>query len=114
MKITYTHFQLFCGFGGFAAGIDDAEESLYGFHGNWECIGAVDSAPDAVQRFNRYCRRPVAKLVDLFTLEQYRRYWDKDPPAGWREFTVEDLRALGAPSEEDREASRGGHFLGEI
>lgn len=100
-SIRFTHFQMFCGFGGLAAGIDDAEDSLYGLHGSWECIGAVDSNADAVERFNRYCQHPVAHLLDLFNEDQYRRYHGHEPPAGWQEVTPADLRAIAggrAPS----------------
>lgn len=90
----YSHFQLFCGLGGLAAGFDDARESAYGLEGSFECIGAVDVCADAVLRFNRYCRSPVAREGDLFSRAQYRAYWDREPGADWHEMTPVDLRNI--------------------
>jgi len=91
---TKYHLQLFCGVGGLSAGISDGGPVHHsGLVGRWECIGAFDNNPRTVAEYNRY-NSSVGKVVDFFTREQYRAYWGKEPPDGWRELTPQGLREL--------------------
>jgi len=92
----YTHFQLFCGLGGLSAGISDAREHLYGLSGRFQCLGAIDHDAPTIERYNRYTRSDHGWVVDMFNESQYRDYWGKPPPAGWREITAAELRGLTA------------------
>lgn len=88
-------FHVFCGMFAGAEGMERAEVSFRGLEGRFETVGgvdSVDSCPQTVAAANAYLGRPVAKVLDLFTRQQYADWHGHEPPAGWREASVGDLR----------------------
>ncbi|MBF3129436.1 DNA cytosine methyltransferase, partial [Pseudomonas aeruginosa] len=57
----------------------------------WVCLGGIDVDPAGLRDFERLAGVP-GTLLDLFTRDQYIRFHGKEPPAGWREATPEDIR----------------------
>lgn len=94
--LVLTHWHLCCGLGGAAQGGEHVEISTSaggrGLRATFRCLGGVDSSPSAVTAFSRYLGVP-ATLLDLFSRAQFVAYHGKQPPASWREASVEDLRA---------------------
>lgn len=86
------HFHLFCGLGGGAKGFNRSTVKVGNVRGISRCIGGIDADPQAVVDFNMLAGVPGTRL-DLFDLEQYRAFWGKEPPPGWREATPDDIRA---------------------
>lgn len=85
------HFHMCCGLGGGAKGFNKAKPVVGNIQGEWVCIGGVDVDPAGLRDFERLAGVP-GTLLDLFTRDQYIRFHDKEPPAGWREATAEDIR----------------------
>ncbi|WP_121394046.1 DNA cytosine methyltransferase [Pseudomonas aeruginosa] len=66
------------------------KRTLYHFH--FCCgLGGIDVDPAGLRDFERLAGVP-GTLLDLFTRDQYVRFHGKEPPAGWREATPEDIR----------------------
>lgn len=85
------HFHLCCGLGGGAKGFNRAKPIVGNMQAEWECIGGVDVDPAGLADFERLSG-VKGTLIDLFTRDQYIRFHGKEPPAGWREATPEDIR----------------------
>ncbi|MCO4016060.1 DUF1643 domain-containing protein [Pseudomonas aeruginosa] len=65
------------------------KRTLYHFH--FCCgLGGIDVDPAGLRDFERLAGVP-GTLLDLFTRDQYVRFHGKEPPAGWREATPEDI-----------------------
>ncbi|WIE53011.1 DNA cytosine methyltransferase [Pseudomonas sp. GM17] len=90
-KRTFKHFHFCCGLGGGAKGFNRARSVVGNMLGTWECIGGVDVDPVGLRDFERLAGVPGTQM-DLFTRDQYIRFHGKEPPAGWREATAEDIR----------------------
>ena len=88
---TYGVVHLFCGLGGFALGMQEAEEEYRGVRGNFVTLAGIDCDPEACADFEMYTGAPAVQM-DLFAREDYIAYHGKEPPEGWREVTPEDLR----------------------
>lgn len=89
------HFHLACGLGGGAKGFNMATPRAAGLIGKMRCIGGVDVDPAAIRDFER-ATGAKGTVLDLFSREQYIAFHGKEPPAGWREATTQDLhRAAG-------------------
>jgi hypothetical protein len=84
-------FHMFGAIGGGAKGFKRARARVGQMHGEWECIGSVDVDAAANRDFTRHIGVPATTL-DLADLEQYRAINGREPPAGWREATPNDLR----------------------
>lgn len=101
-----THFHFCGGSGLMALGMQEAHARVGTLEAEMECLGGFDADPGACADFKRLvgvhetCR-------DLFTVEQFRAFHGAcrtakkrcarcqntgEPPAGWREVTVEDVR----------------------
>lgn len=91
IKRTLYHFHFCCGLGGGAAGFNRARPRVGNVEAQWECLGGIDVDPAGLRDFERLAGVP-GTLLDLFTLDQYVRFHGKEPPAGWREATPEDIR----------------------
>ncbi|ATH02980.1 DNA cytosine methyltransferase [Pseudomonas aeruginosa] len=91
IKRTLYHFHFCCGLGGGAAGFNRARPRVGNVEAEWVCLGGVDVDPAGLRDFERLAGVP-GTLLDLFTREQYIRFHGKEPPAGWREATPEDVR----------------------
>lgn len=85
------HFHLFCGLGGGARGFNRGRARVRHLEARFRCIGGVDVSPAVVRDFERLAGAR-GTVLDLFDVGQYRAYHGKEPPAGWREATVEDIR----------------------
>ncbi|HBN9641106.1 MULTISPECIES: DNA cytosine methyltransferase [Pseudomonas] len=91
LKRTLYHFHFCCGLGGGAAGFNRARPRVGNVEAHWECLGGIDVDPAGLRDFERLAGVP-GTLLDLFTRDQYIRFHGKEPPAGWREATPEDIR----------------------
>lgn len=91
IKRTLYHFHFCCGLGGGAAGFNRARPRVGNVKAEWVCLGGIDVDPAGLRDFERLAGVP-GTLLDLFTRDQYVRFHGKEPPAGWREATPEDIR----------------------
>lgn len=91
LKRTLYHFHFCCGLGGGAKGFNRAKPVVGNVQANWECLGGIDVDPAGLADFSRLAGVP-GTLLDLFTRDQYIRFHGKEPPAGWREATADDVR----------------------
>ncbi|MCS8473491.1 DNA cytosine methyltransferase [Pseudomonas aeruginosa] len=91
IKRTLYHFHFCCGLGGGAAGFNRARPRVGNVEAEWVCLGGIDVDPAGLRDFERLAGIP-GTLLDLFTRDQYVRFHGKEPPAGWREATPEDVR----------------------
>ena len=91
VKRTLYHFHFCCGLGGGAKGFNRARPRVGNVEAQWECLGGIDVDPAGLRDFERLSGVP-GTLLDLFTRDQYIRFHGKEPPAGWREATPEDIR----------------------
>ncbi|HCF4510148.1 TPA: DNA cytosine methyltransferase [Pseudomonas aeruginosa] len=91
IKRTLYHFHFCCGLGGGAAGFNRARPRVGSVEAEWVCLGGIDVDPAGLRDFERLAGVP-GTLLDLFTRDQYIRFHGKEPPAGWREATPEDIR----------------------
>lgn len=91
LKRTLKHFHFCCGLGGGAKGFNKAKPIVGNIQAEWQCIGGVDVDPAGLADFERLSG-VKGTLLDLFTRDQYIRFHGNEPPAGWREATVEDIR----------------------
>jgi site-specific DNA-cytosine methylase len=86
----YSHFHVFCGLGGGAKGMNQAEEMVDGVRGRLVCLGGVDVDPEGCADF--YAATGThATTLDLFDREQYQDFWGHEPPKGWREAQPADI-----------------------
>ncbi|HEJ9850711.1 TPA: DNA cytosine methyltransferase [Pseudomonas aeruginosa] len=91
IKRTLYHFHFCCGLGGGASGFNRARPRVGNVEAEWVCLGGIDVDPAGLRDFERLAGVP-GTLLDLFTRDQYVRFHGKEPPAGWREATPEDIR----------------------
>jgi site-specific DNA-cytosine methylase len=91
LKRTLYHFHFCCGLGGGAKGFNRAKPVVGNVQADWECLGGIDVDPAGLADFSRLAGVP-GTLLDLFTRDQYIRFHGKEPPAGWREATADDVR----------------------
>ncbi len=91
LKRTLYHFHFCCGLGGGAAGFNRARPRVGNVEAEWVCLGGIDVDPAGLRDFERLAGVP-GTLLDLFTRDQYVRFHSKEPPAGWREATPQDIR----------------------
>ncbi|ENR4001547.1 TPA: DNA cytosine methyltransferase [Pseudomonas aeruginosa] len=91
IKRSLYHFHFCCGLGGGAAGFNRARPRVGNVEAEWVCLGGIDVDPAGLRDFERLAGVP-GTLLDLFTRDQYVRFHGKEPPAGWREATPEDIR----------------------
>ncbi|MCO5109982.1 MAG: DNA cytosine methyltransferase [Burkholderiaceae bacterium] len=87
-----TSFFLFGGSGAGAAGFKDADPSIGSIKGRMVVLGGMDVDRLACADFKMLTGVEQA-CVDLFSLEQYRAWNGCMPPEGWREATVDTVRA---------------------
>lgn len=91
LKKKLYHFHFCCGLGGGAKGFNRSRPRVGNVEAHWECLGGIDVSPSALRNFAKLAGVPGTNL-DLFTRDQYIRFHGKEPPAGWREATPEDVR----------------------
>lgn len=91
LRRTYKHFGFCCGLGSGMAGFNDSHPVVGNMQADWRCIGGVDVDPAALIDFEMLTGTK-GTLLDLFTRDQYTRFHGAEPPADWREATMEDIR----------------------
>lgn len=91
LKRTLKHFHFCCGLGGGAKGFNKSKPVVGNMQAEWQCIGGIDIDAAGLADFERLSG-VKGTLLDLFTRDQYIRFHGKEPPPGWREATVEDVR----------------------
>ncbi len=85
------HFHLFCGLGGGAAGFNNGEARVGSMQARFRCIGGVDVDPAGVRDFSKLAGVP-GTVLDMFDRDQYAAFHGAEPPAGWREASLDDIR----------------------
>lgn len=85
------HFHLFAGLGGGAAGFNRGEARVGSLQAKFRCLGGIDVNVAAIADFGRLAGVP-GTVLDLFDREQYVDFHGHEPPAGWREATLDDIR----------------------
>ncbi|MGO4326770.1 DNA cytosine methyltransferase [Cupriavidus sp. 2TAF22] len=91
----YKTFGFCCGLGGGAKGFKKAASQVGNMVATWKCIGGIDVDPAAARDFEKLVGVPCT-VMDLFTREMFTAFHGKEPPAGWREATPNDIkRAAG-------------------
>lgn len=93
MRQTYTVLHLFCGVGGAALGMQNADTEYRGIKADFLTLGGIDCDPDACKDFEILTGAP-AFCMDLFSREDYIAFHGHEPPAGWKEIKPEDIRRL--------------------
>lgn len=88
---TITHFHLFCGMGGGALGFNAGGARVGNATATMQCVGGIDSDPDACRDFTRLVGTN-ATCLDLFDAGQYEAFHGEPPPEGWEEATPADVR----------------------
>lgn len=91
-QTTFGVLHLFCGIGGAALGMQEAEAEWRGIHGTFYTLAGIDCDPEACRDFETLTGAPAVQM-DLFSREDYRAFHGHEPPEGWREATPADLRA---------------------
>ncbi len=85
------HFHLFSGLGGGAAGFNRGKARVGSLHARFRCLGGIDVSPAAIVDFGRLAGVP-GTVLDLFDRQQYADFHGHEPPYGWREATLDDIR----------------------
>jgi site-specific DNA-cytosine methylase len=92
-EVVIRHGHMACGIGAGAQGFNMANPRVGPLRGRFECAGGIDVDAGAIRNFQRLTGVP-GTVMDLFDEELYRAHHDKAPPAGWREATPADIRAV--------------------
>lgn len=90
-RVVIRHAHVFCGAGGGAVGFQRGTARVGALQAHMECVGGIDNDPLALRCFEGLVGVP-GTCLDLFSRDQYTRFWGKAPPAGWREVTPQDFR----------------------
>jgi len=85
------HFHLFGAIGGGAKGFNKGGARVGNMVSRSRCIGSIDVDASANRDFVKFTGVP-ATLMDMFDRDQYKAFHGKEPPAGWKEATPEDIR----------------------
>ena len=93
---TFTHFHFCGGAGGAALGMSRSTAKVGSITARARCIGGIDSDPAACRDFKSLVGVEHA-CMDLFDRQMYVDFHGHEPPADWREVTIEDLRRWEAP-----------------
>ncbi len=88
----FTHFCLFAGMGGLSLGLNRGQARIGNTVARMRCLGGVDVWPVAVSNFTKLTGSR-GTVMDLFDRADYIAFHGKEPPAGWREVTPDDLLA---------------------
>ncbi len=89
--IEIRHYHGFCGLAGGAKGFNRGHAKVGTMRAKMRCIGGFDVDPAACKDFLKLAGVP-ATCLDLFSRDQYIAFHRKQPPAGWRESTPDDIR----------------------
>ena len=87
----FTHFDLFVGSGGMSLGLSKGQARVGNTRATMECVGGVDCWPTAIKNFDKLTG-VKGTVLDLFDRADYIAYHGEEPPADWREATIDDVR----------------------
>ena len=87
----FTHFDLFVGMGGMSLGLSKGQARIGNTRATMQCVGGVDVWPVAIANFEKLTGAR-GTVLDLFDRADYIAFHGKEPPADWREATVDDIR----------------------
>lgn len=90
-NVEIRHFHLFCGLGGGAAGFNNGEARVGNLQARFRCIGGVDVDSAGVRDFQKLSGVP-GTVLDMFDRNQYTDFNGAEPPAHWREASLDDIR----------------------
>lgn len=90
-SVPIRHFHFCGGSGGAALGLNMGRATVGNLSTDMICVGGIDSDPGACRDFKRFTGVEQACL-DLFDRQSYRDFHGKEPPPGWKEITVDDVR----------------------
>ncbi|KJR47379.1 Phage protein [Desulfosporosinus sp. I2] len=82
---------LFGGIGGFSAGATRTKVEYAGQVYKYRLLVAIDCDPLACQNHDLITGESTAKVMDLFSREQYISFHAQEPPEDWQEVTPGDL-----------------------
>jgi len=82
---------LFGGIGGFSAGLKRSLVEAYGKVYRWKILCSIDFDPVACRNHDLITGEQTAVQMDLFSRDQYRKWFGHEPPAEWREATPLEL-----------------------
>jgi site-specific DNA-cytosine methylase len=82
---------LFGGIGGFSAGLQRSLVEAFGKVYRWQILCSIDFDPVACRNHDLITGERTAIQMDLFSRDQYRKWFGHEPPAEWREATPWDL-----------------------
>lgn len=85
------HFHLFCGIGGGAKGFNRGTARVGCLRGRFRCIGGIDNDAAAIRDFSVHAG-VRGTVLDLFSRAQFTAFHGHEPPAGWREADIDDIR----------------------
>jgi len=85
-----THFHLFFGLGGGAAGFQEARPEIPGLKGRMVCVGGIDVDGAGAVDFQRFTG-VRGTVRDLFDRSQYTAFHGHEPGPGWVEAMPADL-----------------------
>lgn len=88
-EVRHAHF--FAGLGGGAKGFNKGHARVGNMEAHFRCIGGIDVNPAAIRDFERLAG-VKGTVLDLFDREQYRAFHGCEPPLGWSEVTIDDIR----------------------
>lgn len=88
----FTVFHLCCGLGGGKKGFNKARARLGNVGARFRCIGGIDVNPAAIRDFDRAGPGRPGTVLDLATPAQYTAIHGREPPPGWREAGIDDVR----------------------
>lgn len=91
MKTERTAAILFGGIGGFSAGLMRSKVEAYGKVYNWKVLCSIDFDPVACKNHDLVTGEQTAVQMDLFSRDQYRKWFGQEPPEDWREVTPWDV-----------------------
>jgi site-specific DNA-cytosine methylase len=85
------HYHGFAGLAGGAMGFNRGNAKVGAMRARMRCIGGFDVDPAACRDFLKNAGVPCT-CIDLFSRDQYIAFHGKQPPAGWREATPQDIQ----------------------
>lgn len=89
----YNVLHLYSGSGGGALGFQEAQGEFRGTVGRFRTLCGIDVDPQACADFATLTGAPAVQM-DPFSREDYIAWHGHEPPAGWREATPDDIRAV--------------------
>jgi site-specific DNA-cytosine methylase len=91
LPVEIRHMHFFAGLGGGAKGFNKGHARVGTLEARFRCIGGIDVDAAAVRDFEKLTGTR-GTVMDLFDRDQYKAFHGVEPPRGWREVTIDDIR----------------------